>query len=57
MIDEKWDNYILKTDKLVIKSNLHRSTNPITTQLAFNSLNDSLKQILRIVTNIIISSK
>jgi len=51
MTDNTWANYALKTDELIIEANLHHPSDPITTQSALNSLNDSLEQILRTVTN------
>ena len=51
MTDDTWANYTLKTDELIIEANLHYSSASITIQSAFNSLNDSLEQILRIATN------
>jgi len=57
MTDDTLANYTLKTDELIIEANLHYSSDSITTQLALNSLNDSLEQILRMVTNKCISYK
>ncbi len=51
MTDNTWADYTLKTDELIIKANLHHPSDPITMQLALNSLNDSLEQILRMITN------
>ncbi len=57
MTDNTWVNYALKTDELIIEANLHHPSAPITTQLALNSLNDSLEQILRTATDKCISYK
>jgi len=54
MTDETW---ALKTDKLVLESDLHRLPAPLNSQTAINSLNDSLEQILRTTTNSIIPYK
>ena len=43
MTNDTWADYALKTDKLIIKANLHYLSNPITIQSALNSLNDSLE--------------
>ena len=51
MTDDTWANYALKTDELIIEANLHHLSDLITTQLIFNSLNDSLEQILRTATD------
>ncbi len=51
MTDDTWADYTLTTDELIIEANLHHLFDPITTQLALNSLNNSLKQILRTATN------
>jgi len=51
MTDDIWANYALKTNELIIETNLHHPSDPITTQSTLNSLNDSLEQILRMATN------
>jgi len=51
MTNDTWANYAIKTDELIIEANLHHPSDLIITQSAFNSLNDSLEQILRTATN------
>src|SRR6266540_7403489 len=51
MTDDTWVNYALKTNELIIEINLHHPFDPIITQSAINSLNDSLEQIFRMATN------
>ena len=57
MTYEIWANYVLKTDELILESDLHRLPASLNSQTAINSLNDSLEQILRTATNLIISYK
>jgi len=57
MNDELWNNFALKTDELIIESGLHQLESPLTTLSAINSLNDSLEQILRTASNMIIPYK
>ncbi len=57
MTDETWASYALKTDELIIESDLHRSSASLNSQTDINSLNDSLKQILRTATNSIVPYK
>ena len=57
MTDETWVSYALKTDELILKSDLHRSSASLNSQTAINSLNDSLEYILRTATNSIIPYK
>ncbi len=57
MTDESWASYVLKTDELIIESDLHRSPASLNSQTDINSLNDSLEQILKTTTNSIIPYK
>src|SRR6266542_3227274 len=57
MTDETWASYALKIDELIIESNLHRPSASLNSQTAINSLNDSLKQILRTATNLVVPYK
>ncbi len=57
MTDATWTNYVLKTDELIIESDLHRSSASLNSQTNINSLNDSLEQILRTTTNSVVPYK
>ncbi len=57
MTNKTWASYVLKTDELIIESDLHRSSTSLNSQTNINSLNDSLEQILRTATNSIVSYK
>src|SRR6266545_993038 len=57
MNDELWNNFALKTDELIIESGLHQLESALTTLSSINSLNDSLEQILRTASNMIIPYK
>ncbi len=57
MTDETWTSYALKTDELIIESDLHRSSALLNSQSDINLLNDSLEQILRTATNSIVPYK
>ena len=57
MTDEIWASYTLKTDELIIESDLYRSSASLNSQTNINSLNDSLEQILKTTTNSIVPYK
>ncbi len=57
MTNEQWANFILKTNELIVNSDLHQQSTLFNILSAINSLNNSLEQIFRITSNMTVSYK